>query len=184
MIYNSIADIYAANDDIRRRLVERVEGLRAAQLGYRAQAGAWSAGEIVEHLAIIEGKLGRAIQMMLHKAESAGAESGGPPPPMQPFSLDEFAAQARAQKFVAPEELRPQGDAKLADVLVKLSESRAALRALQPRLETIDGTRAQYPHPIFGPLNLYQWLAFIGLHEARHLRQLEGVLAGMPADNV
>ncbi len=180
MIYNSIADIYAANDDVRRRLVERAEGLSETQLGYRAQEGAWSAAEIVEHLSIIERSLTRVIQMLLHKAESAGVEAGTSPP-MQPFSLDEFAEQARTQKFVAPEEVRPRGDAALPDVLVKLSESRAALRALQPRLETTDGTLAQYPHPIFGPLNLYQWLAFIGLHEARHLRQLESVLAGMPA---
>ncbi len=182
MIYNNIADIYTANDNVRCRLVERVEGLNEAQLKYRPQDGAWSAAEIVEHLSIIERNLARVVQMMLHKAASASVEAGPPPRPMQPFSLDEFAEQARTQKFVAPEEVRPRGDAELADVLGKLRESRAALHALQPRFETVDGTLVQYPHPIFGPLNLYQWLAFIGLHEARHLRQIEGLLAGMPHD--
>ena len=30
-----------------------------------------------------------------------------------------------------------------------------------------------YPHPTFGPLNLYQWLAFVGIHQSRHRRQIE-----------
>lgn len=179
MTYNTIADIYAANEQVREQLVARVAGLSEAQLSYRPQADVWSAAEIVEHLAIIERGLTRVIQMLLHKAASASAESGTPPRPMQPFSLAEFAAQARTQKFVAPEEVRPTGTAKLADVLDNLRESRAALVALQPRIETTDGTLAQYPHPVFGPLNLYQWLAFIGLHEARHLHQIEGLLAGI-----
>jgi len=60
-----------------------------------------------------------------------------------------------------------------------MRESRAALNALRPRVEAVDGASATYPHPAFGPLNLYQWLAFVGAHEARHLRQLERVLDSM-----
>jgi hypothetical protein len=117
--------------------------------------------------------------VMLKKIESA-AEPGAPPPPMQPFSLDEFAAQAR-QKFNAPDEVRPRGGGTLSAALMQLRASRAALNALQPRFESVDGARATYPHPAFGPLNLYQWLAFIGAHEARHLAQIERVLAQTPA---
>ncbi len=29
-----------------------------------------------------------------------------------------------------------------------------------------------YPHPMFGPLDLYQWLVFVGLHESRHACQI------------
>ncbi len=176
MIYQSVADIFAANDKIRRRVIERAEGLSEAQLNYRLNDGAWTPAEIVEHLAIIEPRLTQVVGMLLKKTEAAAAEAGTPPPPMQPFSLDDLKERAK-DKFVAPEELRPRGDVPVADALVRLDASRAALQELRPRLEAVDGTLSQYPHPAFGPLNLYQWLALIGMHEARHLRQLDGLLA-------
>jgi hypothetical protein len=43
-------------------------------------------------------------------------------------------------------------------------------------VEATDLNATGYPHPAFGPLNLYEWLAFIGIHEARHLRQVEALL--------
>jgi hypothetical protein len=95
----------------------------------------------------------------------------------RPFSLDEQVEQARTRKFVAPEEVRPSGAVSLADSLARLRKSRAALEALRPRIERADLSAATYPHPSFGPLNLYQWLAFIGIHEQRHLDQIERLLA-------
>ncbi|HEX8069238.1 MAG TPA: DinB family protein [Pyrinomonadaceae bacterium] len=178
MIFNTVADIYAENDAVRGRLVARAEGLSEAQERWRAEAAAWTPAEIVEHLAIIEGNMVRLVTKLLGKAESAAG--GTPAPPMPAFSLDEQAARARAQKFVAPEEIRPRGDVPLADSLAGLRASRAALHDLRPRVETADGTRAHYPHPFFGPLDLYQWLAFIGVHEQRHLDQLERLLADAP----
>ena len=29
-----------------------------------------------------------------------------------------------------------------------------------------------HPHPVLGPINLYQWIAFVGGHEARHAVQV------------
>ncbi|HEX8181115.1 MAG TPA: DinB family protein [Pyrinomonadaceae bacterium] len=179
MIYQNVADIFAANDAIRSRLSARAAELNEAQQNFRPTADAWSPAEIVEHLALIEGRLTKLFSMMLHKLESAAAAEGGTTPrPMEPFSLDEFAAQAQ-QKFNAPEEVRPSGGVKLADALAQLQASRAALNALRPRVEAVDGAAAAYQHPAFGALNLYQWLAFIGAHEQRHLRQLERLLAQM-----
>ncbi|HYY42055.1 MAG TPA: DinB family protein [Pyrinomonadaceae bacterium] len=178
MIYQNVADIFAANDAIRSRLSARAAELNEAQQNFRPTADAWSPAEIVEHLALIEGRLTKLFSMMLHKLESAATEAGATARPMQPFSLDEFAGQAR-QRFNAPEEVRPSGGVKLADALAQLQASRAALNALRPRVEAVDGATATYQHPAFGALNLYQWLAFIGAHEERHLRQLERLLAQM-----
>ena len=176
MSYHTVADIFAANDEVRSRLVARVENLSEAQQEFRPGADAWSAAEIIEHLALIERRLTGLFNAMLKKIEGAGAEAQ--PRPMRPFSLDEFAEQAR-QKLDAPEGVRPRGGVRLADSLAQLRASRAALNALRPRVEAVDGASAIYPHPIFGPLNLYQWFAFIGVHEARHLRQIERLLEQM-----
>ena len=176
MIYNNVGDIFAANDDIRERLRARVESLDERRRSHRPDAGAWSVAEIVEHLSIVEGNMVRLVSKLLGKIESEASEHT--PTRMPPFSLDEYAAQVSDVKLEAPETIRPSG-APLADSLARMRESRAALNALRPRVEATDGTRAEYPHPFFGPLNLYQWLAFIGMHEERHLGQIERLLAGM-----
>jgi len=71
---------------------------------------------------------------------------------------------------------RPKGEAHLSDSLTRLRHTREELHALRARIEGADLNTVSYPHPAFGPLNVYEWLAFIGVHEARHLRQAEAML--------
>ena len=180
MTYSSVEDIYRAIDDVRARLVARVESLDEEAQNFRADEKCWTVAEIVEHLSVLEHKLSQLMTMMVGKVESVAAAAGGTASGgahFKPFSLDEYAARARAEKYVAPEEVRPRGGVSLSDSLARLKESRAALEALRPRIERADLSAATYPHPAFGPLNLYQWLAFIGLHEGRHLAQIERLLA-------
>ena len=178
MLYSSVADIYRANDEVRARLVARVEPLDDGAQNFRAEEGCWTVAEIVEHLSVIAHRLTQLATMMVGKVESVAAAAGGAATGahFKPFSLDEQAERARGQKFVAPEEVRPRGGVRVADSLARLKQSRAALEALRERIERADLSAATYPHPAFGPLNLYQWLAFIGLHEERHLNQIERLL--------
>jgi hypothetical protein len=168
---------------MRERLYQRVEGLTDDEARARPEPDAWTPAEIVEHLSLIEGRLLQMMTMMLMKAESGNAEGANAAAPSEvpfkfkPFTLDEFIERARGEKFVAPEAVAPSGTLSLADSLAKLRRSRAELKALRPRIEALDLSSVTYPHPAFGPLNFYQWLAFIGLHEGRHLRQVETVLA-------
>jgi hypothetical protein len=177
MIYTRVVGIYKAIDETRERLYKRVEGLNEEQASTRRDANAWSATEIVEHLTIMEDRLVRMMKVMLTKAEGASAKSDRATVEIKPFSLDEFVARSRNEKYIAPEAVRPSGSVRLADLLVRLRQSRIELRSLRPRIEATDLSAVNYPHPAFGPLNCYQWLAFIGLHEERHLRQLESVMA-------
>ena len=48
-----------------------------------------------------------------------------------------------------------------------------ALLGLRPRIEATDYSHVTYPHPVFGPLNLYQWLAAAEFHECKHLDQIQ-----------
>lgn len=170
MIYNSVDDVFAANEEVRRRLVARVEGAGDGQA--RAAAGGWSVAEIVEHLSIAEKGITRAIEGLLTPA-SDGEGGQGATERFAPFSLDEQAEQARG-KIEAPEFLRPTG-LPLSEGLTRLKESRTAVAALRPRFDAADYSR-RLPHPAFGPLNAAQWLAFIGMHEERHLRQIARIL--------
>ncbi|MGH9901771.1 MAG: DinB family protein, partial [Pyrinomonadaceae bacterium] len=89
--------------------------------------------------------------------------------------VEQFVERAKTEKYTSPEVVRPGGGVSVADSLARMRQTRAALSELRPRLERADLSAARYPHPAFGPLDLYQWLAFIGLHEARHLGQIEAL---------
>ena len=175
MTYTSVAEIYQAIDETREKFYRRVEGLSDEQAGVRPGPDAWSVAEIAEHLALIERSVLRLMKGVMAQAEAAGG-AGADGAAMKPFSLEHHAERARTEKYVAPEIARPKGEAPLADSLARLRRSREELHALRPRIEATDLNAASYPHASFGPLNVYEWLAFIGLHEARHLRQAEALL--------
>jgi hypothetical protein len=60
-----------------------------------------------------------------------------------------------------------------------LEESRMLAVALQKS----DKLEASFPHPMFGPLNLKEWLAFQRIHSMDHIQQIDKVkaAAGYPA---
>lgn len=176
MIYHSVGEIFASIDETRERLQQRLAGLNASQENFRAKAGDWSIAEIVEHLTIMEERLLRLMTMMVKKAESEGGQRAADSN-FTPVSLEQFAERSQREKYIAPETVQPGGGIPVSDLLERMQQSRAGLSALRPRLEATDLSAAHYPHPAFGPLNLYEWLVMIGVHEARHLRQIEALMA-------
>jgi uncharacterized damage-inducible protein DinB len=202
MNYHSVAEIFDDIDQTRARLFDSVEGLSAGEQAFRPAPGSWSVAEILEHLSLVERGVARVVTRLLEKSEAAGqseAEAAGQTqaaagqthgasgqaretaPSFAPVSIAEFVEQTRTQKLNAPESARPAG-APVADSLSHLRDSRAALRDLRARVERADCASARVPHPVWGPLNLYQWLLFLGAHEARHLAQIEALKEGMNAE--
>jgi|SRR4051812_34410473 uncharacterized damage-inducible protein DinB len=177
MMYTSVPQIFATIDETRERIYERARGLNDEQFNARQNAGAWSVAEVVEHLTIIEGRLLGMMKLMLTKAEGATPKSDSASSEMQPFSLEHFVERASREKYSAPEHLHPSGKENPADLLARMQQTRDELHSLSPRIEATDLSMVVYPHPAFGPLNFYQWLAFIGIHEERHLAQIEKILA-------
>lgn len=175
MAYHSVAEILEAIDETRTRLYNRVASLSPAQEKFRPTTDAWSIAEIVEHLAIMEERMSKLFVMMLKKADSAGAQGAGQS--FRPVSLDQHVERSLREKYIAPETVRPSGNLSVEDSLARMRRSRAGLHELRPKLEAIDLASITYPHPAFGPLDLSQWLAFIGVHEDRHLRQIESVMS-------
>jgi hypothetical protein len=180
MIYNSVAEIYEMIDKTRSELKQRLSGLTDEQTDSRGGGGGgaagngWSVAEIVEHLVTVENGVVRLAGKLLAHAETGGVKSDGLLKP--PISFVEQARSIENRKLEAPERVRPRGAQSIHDSLTKLDENRRALNELRPRIEAIDSTATAFPHPFFGNLNLYQWLVMIGMHEARHLQQIEAIL--------
>jgi hypothetical protein len=175
MIYNSVAEIFEMIDKTRNELKQRVSGLTDEEKNFRAGDNeSWSVAEIVEHLVTVEGGVVKLTAKLLTKAEADGIKSDGRLDP--PVSFVEQAKSIENRKLQAPERIHPQGAQSIDDSLTKLDENRRLLNELRPRIEMTDSSNTAFPHPFFGNINLYQWLVMIGMHEARHLKQIEGIL--------
>ena len=179
MDFRSVPEIYEHIDRTRARLLAAVEGLSEEQQTFSPAPGRWSVAELVEHLSMVEGNVAGLLDRLLGKAGESGAAGADTPALFaDPVSIEEFVERSRGVKLEAPERIRPTG-LSLADSLARLRESRAALHSLRPRVERADGRALRFPHPAWGPLDLYQWLLFLGAHEDRHLAQIEALKQSM-----
>jgi uncharacterized damage-inducible protein DinB len=180
MDFNSVSEIFDHIDGTRERLLRAVEGLNDEQQGFRPAPDRWSVAQLCEHLSIVEGNVARLLSKVLGKAEESGAPRADGVA-FAPVSIEEFVERTRDVKLDAPESVRPGDERPLADSLAALEGSRSALHALRPRIERADGHALRFPHPAWGPLNLYQWLLFVAAHESRHLAQIEALKEMMNA---
>ena len=52
-------------------------------------------------------------------------------------------------------------------------------RMIAVALQKSDNLDKSFPHPIFGPLNLKEWLAFHRIHSMDHIQQIDKIKAGL-----
>ncbi|HEX8560390.1 MAG TPA: DinB family protein [Pyrinomonadaceae bacterium] len=180
MQFNSVSEIFDDIDGSRERLLRSVEGLSGEQQRFRPAPDRWSAAQLCEHLASVEWSVVKLLSKLLGKAEESGA-ARAEGAAFEPVSIAEYVERIRDVRLEAPETVRPGDSTPMADALEAMRGAREALHALRPRIERADGHAVRFPHPAFGPLNLYQWLLFVGAHESRHLAQLEALKEAMGA---
>jgi DinB superfamily len=132
--------------------------------------GQWSPVGIIEHLAIANGRIARMIAKRAAEAREAGL---GPEPSTDPIlpALGITRVVERVTRVAAPEVLHPSGlDASAA--WAALEQSTVAVRDAVAKADGLALSEVSFPHPLFGPLSLYTWIAFVGAHEARHAAQI------------
>lgn len=172
-----LAEVERFLDGVRADLERASADAPATALNAADPAGGWSGAQIIQHLGKVEGSTAKFLEGVFALALAAGLADEVANSSVLGV-LDRFQVDgAVLRPLVAPERLRPAPDADLA-------ESWESLRAVRERLfrayATVDGkdlTTVHAPHPLFGPLNGYEWLVFIGKHEQRHLAQLRRLIA-------
>ena len=174
MNHQTINDIYEANDKIRRKLTELISNLSEEQAAFLPEGEKWTIANLVEHIAIVEDGMTRISAKLLAQAQGAGKSFDGRVKLSENFAKK--AAEARMQKFEAPERVHPTGKLSVAESLAKLEETRRKLNELRPLFETVDGSDFKFPHPFMGEISAHEWLTLIGGHEARHLEQIKNLL--------
>lgn len=140
----------------------------------RADAETWSAAEVLEHLHRVENGITRLFVRSLERAKEAGLgpenEAGS-----VLASLDALRLRDRSLRISAPEPVMPRGELTAAQGITALTQSREALISALREADGLALGRITRAHPVFGPLTLYQWVLFVGQHEARHAGQLRDI---------
>ena len=133
----------------------------------------WSAANVVEHLAIVEARISRLLSERIEEARS-GLQASTTTDPILP-TIGYQRMYDRSTRVKAPETAIPTGlDA--ASAWAALENSGSMMRAMLVANDALDLTPVKHAHPRFGPLSVYEWVAFLGAHEVRHAEQIrEGI---------
>jgi uncharacterized damage-inducible protein DinB len=180
--YQSLSEVFEALDQTRGTIYNRVEKLGTEQYSYKEESGRWSVAGIVEHISGAEARIVTRLRDLIEQAESAG-QLGPPNADFRPISIEEIRSRSTATQFQAPEAMQPKGEQSLGDLLEKIRSTRTELLALRPKFEQLDLSEIKFPHPAFGPLDSYEWLVLMVMHESRHLNQIDRILSspGFPS---
>lgn len=172
-LHPRIREVITALADAQHE-VERVCTTIAPDQESRRLGDGWTVAQVVEHMAIVDDGAGRIVNGIAKQVANLVETDESPVTP----SLARYCVpDPTVRKVVAPDVVHPTSGATVAQSLARMQQSRSRLIAL---LESVSGTAlgaASFPHPIFGPLDGYQWALLAAQHQLRHLVQLRTILA-------
>lgn len=136
----------------------------------------WSIAEHLDHVGRVNISSFLAIDRLVAGREDDPEvlHSGGPKLAMLPVLLFGRIPRGRAQ---APERFFPAADVERESVRATLSESRKGLSRTAAKVAALAEARGRIAHPILGNLNARQWLRFVRIHTAHHIRIMDDILA-------
>jgi len=153
------------NEQAREELLKEVDKLTDEEINKKPAGDQWSIRQIMEHLILMEDGITKTVAAQL-TSEDKNTTSD------KPIEL----TINREKKVQAPDFAVPGNDYVTLNVLKqKLAYTHAQLNQLAEHADDEELAARSYPHPIFGELNLKQWLPFVGYHEKRHIDQIKEV---------
>jgi hypothetical protein len=163
----------------KAEFLKAVSSLSDEQWKWKPAPERWSVGECSEHIVLSE-------QALFGKALLALSTPADPDWEAKTKGKTEIILGVMAQrkgKAQAPEEIQPQGKMTRAEIMAKFAEVRGRTTGMVEKVDlALKEHLAPHPFKIFDPLNAYQWLLYIPLHNMRHDKQIEEVkaTAGFP----
>lgn len=175
MRYESVADIYSANQKFRERLLSVLGSITPEESITVPDGENWSASHLLEHVATVNNGMAGICKKLIEKAKEAGAVSDG----TLAISPDFFqrVGAPGTEKLEAPERVRPGGGVPISESLERMAAADTAFEEMRSDFETVGLAEPTFPHPYFGGLTAVEWFVLMGLHENRHRGQLENILA-------
>ncbi len=163
----SITGIETARNDF----IGAVSNLTTDQAQFKPSLREWSIAEVTEHLVWAEqigiwGMTNAIEGLLAGKPIWSGVSSN------DGLSIEEVVHKTWKVKEKAPEVAEPKWGGNLEFWIMNLKNNAFLLRYLASRSNNLDLSMAIYPHPLSGPLNVWQRLEFLRFHLRRHLDQV------------
>ncbi len=151
-----------------------VDAVPSHERNTKPGADQWSVAEVLDHLAIVHGRVASAVRKWIAEAKEAGL---GPETSTSSLlsTIPTERVLDRSKKIEAPEAIRPRSDVDAETAWAELEQAREKLRAAFLSGDGLALETVIQPHPALGPINIYQWAVFNGSHEARHALQIREI---------
>jgi hypothetical protein len=180
LMHPRLEEILAYLSNVRADLANIVETTPPAAFVHRPDQRTWNGAQILHHVGHVEGAATKLLEGLFAKALADGLPADAETDSVV-HSLDQFHVLDRlGRRIEAPDRLQPPDTAELATSWESLQRVRDRTHRAVGTVDGRDLTRIIAPHPVFGPINGYQWVLFIGQHEERHLGQLRDALHTAP----
>lgn len=182
MRYDSIADIYSANEKFRNELTTVLADVSPEEAAATPSGEKWSIQQIAEHVSMVDEGISRICAKLLAASKAAGKGSAGG------FALSEKfkdgAARIADMKLEAPDRVQPSGTVPIEESIDKLQASSITFDALRSDFEAFDSSEPTFPHPYLGDMTAGEWLVLAGHHQNRHMKQIEALLGRIRQEKI
>jgi len=160
--------IYSLLSSTRSRFIATVDGFPADRWRESPADEVWSAAEVVTHTMQVE----ESIVAASKRALVAGPK---PIPFLKRFHPPMAMASLRRRKFKTPIRLDERRIPEKSEYVERITATRKATLDFIASVADKNLSDYSFPHPAFGPLNLYSWFRLIAYHEIRHAKQIREV---------
>lgn len=174
-MHRRLSEIATYVDAQRSALLAAAHELPEAAWPTRPAPDQWSVSDVCEHLHRVERGSARLITMRVMEARAGGhALETDDSSVME--CLDFASLTDRSRRLEAPSRVAPEGGWTRAASLTALAGSRSELHAAIADADGLALQGVRHAHPRLGDIDLYQWLLFVGQHEARHVLQVTEIV--------
>lgn len=150
-----------------------VEAVPRADRDHAPASDRWSVANVLEHVAVVETRVTSLLTRLVSQAKIAGL---GPAPETSVVGdADRTRYLNRERPLVATKAARPASGLDGETAWLHLTRAREETVRLVGESDGLELTPIVFPHPVFGSLNFYQWIIFLGGHEGRHALQIQDV---------
>jgi hypothetical protein len=169
-----LTELLAYLDAQREHVLGAAASLPTERWSERPATDRWSVSEVCWHLQRVETGIAKLIRKRANEARSSGHPTEDSSTSVL-GALDGRRVQDRSLRLQAPSQITPAEMPTAASVQQQLNESREMLRAAVAEADGLALSSIKHPHPVLGEIDLYQWILFVGHHEARHAQQIDEV---------
>ena len=169
-----IAELNEYLDQQRAALTAAVAQIASARCHESPGAGRWSVVEVLEHVAIVERRIGQNLAGWITEARAQGLPKEADPSPILP-TINTDRIVDRSRRVVTSKASEPTGKVSLEEAMRSVNDARSAFKQAMTDGDGYALTQVVRPHPALGPMHGYEWIAFVGGHMMRHALQIREI---------